>query len=84
VKEIGCEALDWIEQVQNKGQWSAVMTTAMKIRIFKKTEIVLTMTWATVRFLRSLINGVVMNAAAPFRIVEYWYAVISMCKFLQP
>jgi hypothetical protein len=30
VKEIGCQGVDWIHMVQDRGQWRAVMNTVTK------------------------------------------------------
>jgi hypothetical protein len=33
LKEIGWDGIDWIDLAQDRDQWSALMTTVMKLRV---------------------------------------------------
>ena len=32
LQEVGCESMDWIEVVQDRDRWRALVTTVMKLR----------------------------------------------------
>jgi hypothetical protein len=33
LQEVGCRGRDWIDLVQNKGRWRAVVNAVMKLRV---------------------------------------------------